>query len=235
MGGSVGADQTGAVHGETDRQFLDRDVVHDLVIGALEEGRIDGAERLHAFGRQPGREGHGMLLRDADVVGAFRKGLLEEVDAGAGRHRGGDADDAVVLGGFLDEALAEHLLVGRRVRLRLGLGAGRDVEFDDAMIFVGRALGRAVALALLGDDVDQDRPGLGVAHVAQHGQQVIDVVAVDRPDVIEAEILEQRAAAHHHAAGIFLGQAGPVLDELGQVLAELLADLAQRPIGAARP
>jgi hypothetical protein len=93
----------------------------------------------------------------------------------------------------------------------------------------------AVALALLGDDVDQDRPGLGVAHVAQHREQVVDVVAVDRADVIEAEILEQRAAAHHHAAGILLGERGAVLDQLGQVLAELLADVAQRPVGAARP
>ena len=39
----VGADQPGAVHREAHRQILDRDVVDDLVVGALEEGRIDGA------------------------------------------------------------------------------------------------------------------------------------------------------------------------------------------------
>ena len=43
---AVGADQPGAVDREADRQVLDRDVVHDLVVGALQEGRVDGAERL---------------------------------------------------------------------------------------------------------------------------------------------------------------------------------------------
>ena len=50
---------------------------------------------------------------------------------------------------LLDQALAEHLLVGRRVRLGLGLDAGRDVELDHAVILVGGFLRRPVALALL--------------------------------------------------------------------------------------
>ena len=67
MGRAVGADQPGAVHREAHRQILDRDVVHDLVVGALEEGRIDRAERPHALRGEPGGEGHRMLLGDADV------------------------------------------------------------------------------------------------------------------------------------------------------------------------
>ena len=75
MGRAVGADQAGAVDGEAHRQPLDRDVVHDLVVGALQEGRIDRGERLEAFGREPGREGHRMLLGDADIEGAVGKFL----------------------------------------------------------------------------------------------------------------------------------------------------------------
>ena len=93
MGRPVGADQTGAIHGEADRQFLDRDVVHDLIVGALQEGRIDGRERLEALGREPGGERDAVLLGDADVEGAVGKFLLELIDAGARRHRGGDGDD----------------------------------------------------------------------------------------------------------------------------------------------
>ena len=48
---------------EAHRQVLDRDVVHDLVVGALQEGRIDRAERLEAFGRQAGGEGHARAAR----------------------------------------------------------------------------------------------------------------------------------------------------------------------------
>ena len=158
MGRPVGADEAGAVDREAHRQALDRHVVHDLVVGALQEGRIDRRERLEAFGREAGGEGHRVLLGDADIEGALRERLLEQVEAGAGRHGGGDGDDLVVLLRFLDQALGEHLGVGRRVRLGLGLRAGDDVELDDAVILVGGALGRRVALALLGDDMDQDRP-----------------------------------------------------------------------------
>ena len=67
MGGAVGADQPGAVDGEADRQVLDGDGVDDLVVGALQEGRIDGAERPVALRREPAGEGDRMLLGDADV------------------------------------------------------------------------------------------------------------------------------------------------------------------------
>ena len=120
MGGAVGAHQAGAVHGEAHRQRLDRHVMHHLVIGALQEGGIDGAEGLHAFGRHAGGEGHAMLLGDADIEGAFREGLLEQIDAGARRHGGGDGDDARVLLGFRDQAFAEHFLIGRRLGRGLG-------------------------------------------------------------------------------------------------------------------
>ena len=172
---AVGADQAGAVHGKAHRQPLDRDVVHHLVVAALQEGRIDRAERLVALGRKACGERHRMLLGDADVECALREHLLEQVDAGARWHRGGDADDLVVLLRLLDQALAEHLLVGRRVRLGLGLDAGRDVELDHAVILVGRLLGRRVALALLRPAMNDDRTGLAVAHVLQNGQQLIEL------------------------------------------------------------
>ena len=121
MGRAVGADEAGAVHGEAHRQLLDRDVVHDLVVGALQEGRVDRGERLEAFGRKPGGEGHAVLLGDADVEGAVGKFLLEQVEAGARRHRRGDGDDLVVLARFLDQAFAIDLVIGGRAGLRLCL------------------------------------------------------------------------------------------------------------------
>src|SRR6476646_1306244 len=97
MGRAVSADEAGAVDGETNRQALDRDVMDHLVVAALQEGRVDRAERLVTFGRKAGCESHGMLFGNADVERALREGLVEDVDTGAGRHRGGDADDLVVL------------------------------------------------------------------------------------------------------------------------------------------
>ncbi len=110
MGRAVGADQPGPVDGEAHRQMLDGDVVHDLVVGALQEGRIDGGERLEAFGGEPGGEGHRVLLGDADVEAALGEDLGEAVEPGAGRHGRGDGDDLVVGARLLDQALANTLV-----------------------------------------------------------------------------------------------------------------------------
>ena len=56
---------------------------------------------------------------------------------------------------------------------------------------------------------------------------------VDRPDIVEAEFFKQRSAGHH-AARIFLRACRLVVHEARQMPRKLLADLAQRQIGAAR-
>ena len=110
----------------------------DLIVAALQEGRVDGAERLHAFGSEAGGESHRVLLGDADIEHPIGKGFGEDVESGAARHGRGDSDDAFVLARLLDQALAEHLGVGRRLRLRLHLRAGGDVERRDAVAAIGR-------------------------------------------------------------------------------------------------
>ena len=102
------ADDAGAIDGEANGKLLDGDVVHDLVVGALQEGRIDRRERLHALGGETGGKRHRMLLGDADVEGPFGKFAGEEVDTGAVGHGGGNADDPIVLPRLGDQALAEH-------------------------------------------------------------------------------------------------------------------------------
>ena len=52
---AVVADQAGAVHREDDVQLLQADVVDDLVEGALQEGRVDRADRLDALEREARR------------------------------------------------------------------------------------------------------------------------------------------------------------------------------------
>ena len=65
--GPVGADQAAAVDGEDHRQVLQGHVVDQLVVGALQEGRIDRDDRLQALAGEAGGEGDGMLLGDADI------------------------------------------------------------------------------------------------------------------------------------------------------------------------
>src|SRR5207244_11337625 len=110
---------------------------------------------------------------------------------------------------------------------------GGAVEAADAVKLVGGDLGRPVAFPLLGDDMDEDRAVLHGAHIAQHGKQVIEIVTVDGADIIEAELLEQRAAGPK-AAGEFLGPRRPPLPAFGeQLVGELLGPAAEAPISAA--
>ena len=212
VGRAVRADQARAVDREAHGQVLDRNVVHHLVVGALQEGRIDRAEGLQTFGREPGGEGHRVLFGDADVEDALGKELLHPVDAGPLGHGGGDRDDLFVATRRLQQRVAEHFGVGGGVGLGLGLRAGDDVEGRDAVIFVVGRLGRRIAVALLGHDMDQHRPAVHVAHVLEDGQQMVEIVAVDRSDVVEAQLLEQRAAGEE-AAPVFLGALGLVVEE----------------------
>ena len=230
MGRAVGADQPGAVHREAHRQVLDRDIVDDLVVSALEERRVNRAKRLVAVGGEAGGEGHTMLFSDADVEHPLRKARPDLVEPGPRGHCGGDRHHLVVALHFVAKRFCEHRGIGRRSAAGpLVLLARDDVELDHAVIFVGRAFGRGIALALLGHDVDEHRPDVGVADIFKDFDQRTDVMAVDRPDVIKAQFLEQ-CPAGHPAAGIFLGLARPVVDPVRHHPGDLLRHPPRREI-----
>lgn len=63
----IRANDTGAIDGEHDRQFLDSDVMDNLIVGALQESRVNRHDGLIAANRRACGEGDGMLLGDGDV------------------------------------------------------------------------------------------------------------------------------------------------------------------------
>ncbi|CAM2741064.1 hypothetical protein KOXY103107_00785 [Komagataeibacter xylinus] len=227
MGRAISANQPGAVNGEAHRQFLQHHVMHHLVIGALQEGGIDGAERAQPFGGHAGGKGHGMLLGNAHVKEAVGIGLGELVQTRAGRHGGGDRDDLVVSRGLADEFLGKHRGVAWRPGRALLLLAGDDIELGDGMILVTRRFGRAVAVAFFRDDMQQHGADiLGIAQVAQDVDKLVHVMPVDGADIIEAEFLEQSAAGHD-ATRVFIGLLGRALKATGQALGHLGGEFAQ--------
>ena len=72
VGRAVAADQAAAVEREQHRQVLDRDVVDQLVVAALQEGRVDRHHRAHALAGEARGEGHRVLLGDAGIEIAIR-------------------------------------------------------------------------------------------------------------------------------------------------------------------
>ena len=155
MGRSVSPDQPGPIDGEADRQVLDRDIVHDLIVGALQEGRIDRGERSHALRRKSGGKSYPVLFGDADVEAAIRVALCKAINARARRHSRRDRANAAVGVCQIGQSVAKHVLIGGRTVGALFLFAGDHVEFGHAVIFVGAFLGELVALALGRDEVQE--------------------------------------------------------------------------------
>ena len=75
MGWTIGPDQTGAIDRKPNRQALNGHIMHNLIIAALQEGRINGGKGLHPVGGKARGKGHGMLLCNADIKGARGKPL----------------------------------------------------------------------------------------------------------------------------------------------------------------
>ena len=79
MRGAVVADEPCAVHREHDVQALEADVVDDLVVAALEEGRVDRGHWLGSLERKP----RGELLREGETVALLGYGYGVSVALGA--------------------------------------------------------------------------------------------------------------------------------------------------------
>ena len=102
--------------------------------------------------------------------------------------------------GLLDDRLGERLRVAGRHRLRRPDQRVEHRRVVEVLLVV--VLGRRVAAALLGEDVDDDRAlGGQLDGVAQRLLELVDVVAVDRADVADAERLEERRRLEELAHG----------------------------------
>ena len=233
MGRAVVADEAGAVHREDDVELLQADVVDDLVEGALEEGRVDRADRLAALQGEAGGEQDGLLLGDADVDVLLGHLLGELVEPGAAGHRRGDADHPLVAPGLGDEGVGEDRRVGGRRRLRrrrlelLGRDRGGRVGLGD---------GDELRLRLVGGRrraVD-DRARLGgvpllhplePAVLGRREAAALDGVDVDDDRPVGLERLPQRPAQVGDVVAVDHAHVGDV---------ELLEEQARRPVGLDR-
>ena len=71
---------------------------------------------------------------------------------------------------------------------------------------------------------------IGVAHILEHGQEVVEIVPIERAYVIEAQLLEERAT-RRNAARIFLRPLGHLAQALGEEARQLLGDVTEAAIG----
>ena len=226
MGRAIGADQTGAVYGEAHGQVLNGDIMHHLVISALQEGRVNRGKRFIAFGRHTGGEGNRVLLGNADIKGAVGIGFCEFIQSRTRRHGGGDGDDFVVPRRFLNQCFGKNAGIAGRTRLGFLLLTGHHIKFRHAVIFIGRGLGRRIAMALFGDHMHEHRAVLHLLDVFQYRQQMVEIMAVNRTDIVKAHFFKQRAAGHE-AACIFFDLPRPLFQTVGQIRGHIFQQAAE--------
>ena len=210
VGGTVLAHQSRPVHSQDHGEVQQGDVLHDLVVGPLEEGGVNGHHRLCALLGQAARHGDRVLLGDAHIEQTGGIGVPEAQQAGAAGHGGGDGADPGIFLCKLHHGLAEHIGIGDLFRAQ-ALAAG-GVKFAHAVVFAGLRLRRTVAPALLGDDVDEN----GLAHVPrglEQADELLGVMSVHGSDVLEAHILEH-ALAQQVPLELLLGLVGEAVDRL---------------------
>src|SRR5262252_3384902 len=102
--------------------------MHHLIIGALQEGRVNRGKGLETFRGESSGKGDGVLLGNTDIKTAFRKALSEEIEARSRRHRRRDRHNLVVPLCLVDQALGEHLRVAWWTGSSLLLLAGQNIE-----------------------------------------------------------------------------------------------------------
>ena len=186
---TVFPDKTGAIHGKHRVNALQGNVVHKLIIAALQKCGIHGKDRKQPVFCKPAGKRDGMLFGDADVKEAVGKARFKFGKARGQPHGRCHGAKARLLCREFTKELAEA------VGIMLDFAAGRaglHIEGCNTVKRCGVAFGKGIALALFRDDVQQhgavDRLG-SLQRVAQN----VDAVAVDRAHITIAEVFKEIA------------------------------------------
>ena len=198
---SVLTDDAGAIERERDRYVHQANVVHDLVIGALQECGIDGGNGPHPFAGKPDGEIHRVLLRNPDIEKAVGELFGKLVQTGALRHRRRDGYNTRVSFCQVAHRLAEDGRIARGLGRRFVERPRRDVKLGHAVILHGQLFCMAVAFALLCHHVQQNRTRL-VFHLGERVKYFLEIMAVNRPYVIEPELLKHHSGNKQALSGL---------------------------------
>ena len=171
---------------------VDAQVLRNLVIGALNERAVHAVDRLAAVCCDTGRQCNRVLLGNA-YVDELAAGLLTHLlgEAKHGRRTRGDHAHRWVILHFLHHKVERNALVALAAYVHQRL-AGLRMERRTVVPCLLVLLGRRIALALLGDDVHNNRLP-AVLYGLKCLDQRSNIVAVGYKAVIQTHRTEQVA------------------------------------------
>ena len=137
MRGTIRTDEACAIDGKANGQPLDGNVMHHLVVGALEESRVNRSKRLIPLRCKACCKCHSVLFGYADIETAVWKFFGKNIDAGSIWHCRCNTDNLVIGFGKLAQRIAKNLGVRGCVGHRFFLRASDNVKTGHPMIFVG--------------------------------------------------------------------------------------------------
>src|SRR6266404_444709 len=210
VGRAIVATQTGAIHAQTNVEFLNRHVVNRHVVSALEERGVDRQKRFQALRGESTSEERGMFFGDSDIEIPIGMSFGEMSEAGAAWHRRRDRNNLSIRVRKFRKRLAYDFRIGWR-GCRRGLAA-LDLVFAEAVKFVRLFDRRLVAFAFLRQNVQQDGFILRLEKFECADEQG-NIVSVDRSVIAKAEFFEDYAR-HEQAFDAFFDLVGEFSDRL---------------------
>mmetsp|Transcript_9143 Transcript_9143/g.20399 ORF Transcript_9143/g.20399 Transcript_9143/m.20399 type:complete len:245 (+) Transcript_9143:610-1344(+) len=153
MSRSIISDHTCSIQDHSHGQILNGNIMDDLIIPTLHEGRVDAAKGLEALTSHTGSKGDGMLFGNSHIVGTLRETTSKYVHTSSSGHGGGDTHNGTIFGGSINHGIGEDGSKGGRGSLALDLNTSGDVEFTHTVHLITGCQGRRVSLALVRLDV----------------------------------------------------------------------------------
>ena len=111
MGCAICTDKPCPIDAEPHRQILQRHIVGNLIVPALQKAGIDRAEWFQPAGRHPGRKRHGVLFCDTNIKHPIRIDLLHHIKARPTGHGGSDGNNLGVGFRLRQKTFAEYASV----------------------------------------------------------------------------------------------------------------------------
>ena len=154
MGLSITSDKSRPVYRKGNRQILDTDIMQDLVIGSLQEGRINCHNRLQSACCQSRSKCYRMLLRDPHIEKSFRITVAETLQSCSVRHRSCDRHEFIILFRHFIHNGCKYIRIVC-LCVRIFRNTGRNIKRLRTMKSCRMSLCRRVALSLLGNDMNE--------------------------------------------------------------------------------